>query len=175
MSLGYPSLLLSEAKAARAIAFAACSRDGAWRCRAFPRSSPCGCSRGAGDAVRSGARPAGEALVVLARNESLVTGDVGAPSTTFAGGRVRGVKRFVPFGAQADALLVETTSGVVLVPRPASGWNAKPMPTIDHAQRFAEVALNDAGTLVCEGQAAARRWARSIAWARSARPPCCSV
>jgi alkylation response protein AidB-like acyl-CoA dehydrogenase len=98
----------------------------------------------------------GEALVVLARNESLVTGDVGAPTATFAGGRVKGVKRFVPFGAQADALLVETTSGVVLVPKPASGWNAKPQPTIDHAQRFAEIALDDAGTLVCEGQAACK-------------------
>ena len=97
-----------------------------------------------------------EALVVLTRNESLVTGDVGAPSATFAGGRVKGVKRFVPFGAQADALLVETTAGVVLVPRPTSGWNAKPQPTIDHAQRFAEIAFDDAGTLVCEGQAACK-------------------
>jgi alkylation response protein AidB-like acyl-CoA dehydrogenase len=61
------------------------------------------------------------------------------------------VKRFVPFGAQADALIVETTGGLVLVPRPAAGWSAKPMPTIDHAQRFAEIALDDAGTLLCEG------------------------
>jgi alkylation response protein AidB-like acyl-CoA dehydrogenase len=45
---------------------------------------------------------------------------------------------------------------VVLVERPASGWNAKPLPTIDHAQRFAEIALDAPGALVCDGADACR-------------------
>jgi alkylation response protein AidB-like acyl-CoA dehydrogenase len=113
-------------------------------------------SRCAGDAASRclSRAAAGEALVVLARGESLATGDPGAPAVKLAGGRVTGVKRFVPFGAQADALLVETTAGLALVAKPASGWNAKPLPTIDHAQRFAEIALDDPGSLLCEGAAA---------------------
>ncbi len=99
---------------------------------------------------------AGEALVVLARGEALISGDVGAPTATFANGKVSGLKRFVPFGAHADALIVETTGGLVLVEKPAAGWNAKAMPTIDHAQRFAELTFDAAGTLLCEGAAACR-------------------
>jgi alkylation response protein AidB-like acyl-CoA dehydrogenase len=161
--LGYPSLLLSEDEGGLGpIAFAAVLHEmgrvalpGPFLDLALAIKLLAG--SGSDAAKKWCARAsAGEALIVLARNESLVTGDVGPPSATFAGGRVKGVKRFVPFGAQADALLVETTTGLVLVPRPESGWNAKPMPTIDHAQRFAELTLDDAGTLVCEGQAACR-------------------
>ena len=76
----------------------------------------------------------GEALVVLARLEA--GSEIQAH---IEGNRIAGTKRFVPFGAHADALLVETRDGLALVSRPGSGWNAIPLPTIDHAQRFAEI------------------------------------
>jgi alkylation response protein AidB-like acyl-CoA dehydrogenase len=93
----------------------------------------------------------GEALVVMARNEAKGTEGV---TTRFQDGRVQGVKRFVPFGAHADALLVETVQGLALVPRPGAGWNAVALPTIDHAQRFVQVSFDDAGTLVADATAA---------------------
>jgi alkylation response protein AidB-like acyl-CoA dehydrogenase len=161
--LGYPSLLLSEDEGGLGpIAFAAVLHEMgrvalpgpfldlalAIRLLAGSRS----------DAAKKwlARASAGEALVVLARNEALTSGDVGAPTVGFSGGVVRGVKRFVPSGAQADALVVETTGGLVLVERPAAGWNAKPMPTIDHAQRFAEIAFDAPGVLVLEGLAACK-------------------
>jgi alkylation response protein AidB-like acyl-CoA dehydrogenase len=160
-ALGYPSLLLSEAEGGLGpIAFAAVLHEmgrvalpGPFLDLALAIKLLAGNASPAARACLAKAS-AGEALVVLARGESLASGDVGAVAATFASGRVRGVKRFVPFGAQADALLVETTGGVVLVERPAAGWSAKPMPTLDHAQRFAEIALDAPGVLVCEGQAA---------------------
>jgi alkylation response protein AidB-like acyl-CoA dehydrogenase len=161
--LGYPGLLLSEDEGGLGpVAFAAVLHEmgrialpGPFLDLALAVKVLAG--SGSEAAKKCLARAAaGEALVVLARNESLVTGDVGAPTTTFANGRVSGSKRFVPFGAQADALLVETTGGIALVERPAGGWNAKSQPTIDHAQRFAEIALDAAGALVCEGQAACK-------------------
>ncbi len=159
--LGYPSLLLSEEQGGLgAIAFAAVLHEMGRVALPGPfldlalaihvlAASP-------SDAAKKclARASAGEALVVLARNESLTTGDAGAPTATFASGSVRGVKRFVPFGLQADALVVETTAGLVLVAKPVAGWNAKAMPTIDHAQRFAEVTLDAPGTLLCEGSAA---------------------
>lgn len=93
---------------------------------------------------------AGEALVVLARSEDLGSADPAAPATTLREGRVCGTKVFVPFGAHADALLVETSEGLALVERPGAGWNAKTLTTIDHAQRFASIALDDAGRLVAD-------------------------
>jgi len=99
---------------------------------------------------------AGESLVVLARSE---TAEVVSPSPLAArcsGGRAEGSKLFVPFGAQADALLVETRDGLALVARPGTGWRATPMPTLDHAQRFAEIELaNDAASLVADADGAA--------------------
>ncbi len=80
----------------------------------------------------------GEALVVLARLEARDELQV-----RFEGGRVTGTKRFVPFGAHADALLVETREGLALVSRPGSGWNTVALPTIDHAQRFVEITFDD--------------------------------
>jgi alkylation response protein AidB-like acyl-CoA dehydrogenase len=90
---------------------------------------------------------AGEALVVIARRESL-SGREAAPATRCSGGRVSGRKVFVPFGAHADALLVETDAGIALVPRPGAGWNAVPLPTLDLAQRFAEIPLDAPATLL---------------------------
>ncbi len=159
--LGYPSLLLTEEQGGLgAVAFAAVLHEmgrvalpGPFLDLALAIKVLAGSTSDAAKKCLTKAS-AGEALVVLARNESLTTGDAGAPTATFSSGTVRGVKRFVPFGLQADALIVETTGGLVLVPKPATGWNAKAMPTIDHAQRFAEVTLDAPGTLLCEGEAA---------------------
>jgi alkylation response protein AidB-like acyl-CoA dehydrogenase len=93
---------------------------------------------------------AGQALVVLATAEDATNLDATTSSTRFAGGKVTGTKTFVPNGAHADALLVETDAGLVLVERPGSGWNAKAQQTIDHAQRFAEIELEDAGELLAD-------------------------
>ncbi len=91
---------------------------------------------------------AGEALVVVADREALSGDEPEAPVTRFEAGRVVGTKCFVPFGALADALLVTTSSGLALVPRPDPGWDATPLETLDHAQRFAEITLDAPGTLV---------------------------
>ena len=94
-----------------------------------------------------------EALVVLARSEG---GGSQEPevATRFEDGRVRGSKHFVPFGSHADALLVSTREGLALVARPDAGWNAVALPTIHHAQRFAEIVLDDEATLVADEQRA---------------------
>jgi alkylation response protein AidB-like acyl-CoA dehydrogenase len=99
---------------------------------------------------------AGEALVVVAARESLGAED-DAARARFADGRVQGLKRFVPFGADADALLATTAQGLALVPRPSEGWNATPLATLDHAQRFAEIALDAPAVLLADaaGSAAA--------------------
>ena len=97
---------------------------------------------------------AGRALVVWARCESRASADPGTPEARCADGRVSGTKTFVPFGAYADALLVETREGIALVERPASGWNAVAQETIDHAQRFAEITLDDPATLLASGDEA---------------------
>jgi alkylation response protein AidB-like acyl-CoA dehydrogenase len=93
---------------------------------------------------------AGEALVVLARGEGRASADPGPCATRLEADRVRGVKSFVPFGAHADALLVETREGLALVERPGAGWNATDLPTLDHAQRFAEIELDDPARLLAD-------------------------
>lgn len=96
----------------------------------------------------------GETLAVIARREALGRDEPEAPATRFQDGRVRGAKTFVPFGAAADALLVTTVEGLALVPRPGSGWNATPLATLDHAQRFAEIEIDAPGTLLADARAA---------------------
>ncbi|HEY8123114.1 MAG TPA: acyl-CoA dehydrogenase family protein [Myxococcota bacterium] len=159
--LGYPSLLLSEEQGGLgAIAFAAVLHEMGRVALPGPFLDLALAIHVLAGSASDAAKPwlarasAGDALVVLARGESLTSGDAGAPSATFAGGSVKGVKRFVPFGLQADALIVETSGGLVLVPKPAAGWNGKPLPTIDHAQRFAEIALDAPGSVLCSGPAA---------------------
>jgi len=159
--LGYPSLLLSEPEGGLGpIAFAAVLQEmgrvalpGPFLDLALAIRVLAGCSADAAKQWLARAS-AGEALVVLARAESLASGDVSTPSAAFSGGKVQGVKRFVPFGLHADALIVETASGLTLVPKPAGGWSAKALPTIDHAQRFAELTLDAPGTLLCDSAAA---------------------
>ena len=93
----------------------------------------------------------GEALVVLARSEAAGPATSAKPvDARCQAGRVSGTKLFVPFGAAADALLVETRDGLALVQRPDEGWNATPLPTLDHAQRFAEIALDAPATLLAD-------------------------
>ena len=97
----------------------------------------------------------GEALVVLASAESPASADPAPATVHFEDGQVTGTKTFVPTGEFADALLVETDAGLVLVERPGSGWNARALTTFDHAQRFAEIDFDDAGELVAEESEAA--------------------
>jgi alkylation response protein AidB-like acyl-CoA dehydrogenase len=85
----------------------------------------------------------GRRLAVIAR-EDTPAGDGAAP-TRFAAGRVRGRKSFVPFASSADALLVATPEGVALVEGP---FEVTPLATLDLAQRFGEVALDHAATLL---------------------------
>ncbi len=103
-----------------------------------------------------GAAASGEKVVVLARGENMANSDDPSVACEFGNGKVRGGKVFVPFGAQADALVVETVQGIALVERPDAGWNTTPLTTLDHAQRFATIELDDAGTLIAKGGKAQR-------------------
>jgi alkylation response protein AidB-like acyl-CoA dehydrogenase len=96
----------------------------------------------------------GGKIVVLARGESMADSDDPTIACEFVDGKVRGAKVFVPFGAQADALLVETVQGVALVERPDAGWNATSLATLDHAQRFSNLEFDDPATLLAEGDIA---------------------
>jgi alkylation response protein AidB-like acyl-CoA dehydrogenase len=98
---------------------------------------------------------AGNAVVILAERETLSGEEPATPGTHFADGRVTGIKHFVAFGRQADALLVTTDAGVVLVPRPDAGWNAQSLEALDHAQRFAAIELDAPGTLIADLSASA--------------------
>ena len=97
----------------------------------------------------------GEAIVVLAREESLHSTDPAPDATRYANGKVTGNKVFVPFGAEADALIVSTAEGLALVPRPGTGWSTTPLTTIDHAQRFVRIEFDDEATLVADAGASA--------------------
>ncbi|HZP43513.1 MAG TPA: acyl-CoA dehydrogenase family protein [Candidatus Binatia bacterium] len=80
----------------------------------------------------------GRRLAVIARDDAPFSGEPRAV-TRFADGRVQGRKYFVPFAASADVLLVATPDGVALAEGP---FAATALPTIDLAQRFAEVPLD---------------------------------
>ncbi len=101
---------------------------------------------------------AGEALVCVARREHAWSGDATAVATRFdlATQRVRGRKRFVSFGAFADALIATTERGIAIVPRPDAGWNAAVLETVDHAQRFADVDLDAPAVELAAGEPAQR-------------------
>ncbi len=86
---------------------------------------------------------AGGSIVTIARADGIWPGD--AESVSFADGRVRGTKYFVPFAASADALLVTTDAGLVLAEGP---FQTEAMPTLDEAQRFAKVTLSAAAERV---------------------------
>ncbi len=84
---------------------------------------------------------AGKQLVTIARADGPFAGTSDS-HTQYAGGRLRGTKYFVPFGAQADALAVTASDGLFLAKSP---FSAVPMPTFDLAQRFAAVTLDHPG------------------------------
>ncbi len=155
--LGYPGLLLSEDEGGMgAIAFAAVlveagrvALPGPFLDLSLAVRVLEGCD-GERAAEWRGRAASGEALVVIARNEDRSQADPGAPQVRFSDGRVRGTKTFVSHGAHADALLVETAEGLALVERPGTGWRATELTTIDHAQRFAEIELDDEATLVAD-------------------------
>ena len=86
----------------------------------------------------------GKRLVTIARLDAPFAGTA-APPARWHAGRVRGRKYFVPFAAQADALLVATAEGVCLVP---GHFDATALPTIDLACRFGEVQLDREATLL---------------------------
>ncbi len=103
---------------------------------------------------------AGDAIAVIARRDTLQADDAAPASAVFDGKQVAGSKLFVPFGSHADALIVTTRQGLVLVPRPGTGWNATPLETLDHAQRFVEIQLALPGTRLADAEQAQRALAR---------------
>ena len=92
----------------------------------------------------------GDKIVLLARAETPTSPREPAPEVRFSDGTVSGTKGPVAFGASADALLVTTQQGLVLVSRPETGWNLVSLDTFDHAQRFVRITLNDPGELVLD-------------------------
>ena len=53
------------------------------------------------------------------------------------------------------SMVVSTAEGLALVPRPGTGWNAAPLTTFDHAQRFVAVELDDEAHLLAEPETSA--------------------
>ena len=160
--LGYPGLLLSEEEGGMGpLAFVAVLHE--MGRVAFPgpfldlvvAARALSACDGATAAEWKAKAAGGEALVVLASAESPASADPAPATVRFADGKVSGTKTFIPTGAHADALLVETDAGLVLVERPGSGWHARALTTIDHAQRFAEIDLDDAGERVADTAKAA--------------------
>lgn len=80
---------------------------------------------------------AGESIVVIAHHDTVWPGEKGR--TVLDRGRVTGTKYFVPYGASADRLVVVAGEDCVLVDGP---FECLAMPTIEEAQRFAEVRLD---------------------------------
>ncbi len=87
---------------------------------------------------------AGTKLVTIARNDAAFSGANGQ-TTAFAGGRLCGTKYFVPFAAEADALLAVTGDGPCLAHAP---FKFTPLPTLDLGQRFAKVEFDHNATRV---------------------------
>jgi len=87
---------------------------------------------------------AGKTVVTIARDDAPFAGAAPTPARA-EGGRVRGSKYFVPFAAEADALLVATERGVYLVQKP---FAVTALATLDTAQRFGAVRLDHAATLI---------------------------
>ena len=159
--LGYPGLLLPEADGGMGpIAFAVVLEEmgrvalpGPFLDQALAVWLLAACeNKVAAEWCRRAAK--GDTLVVLARREGGARTARRVATPSFSDGRVQGRATFVPFGAQADALLVETNEGLVLAERPGTGWEAQDLPTLDHAQRFAEIELDVAGSLVADSSAA---------------------
>jgi alkylation response protein AidB-like acyl-CoA dehydrogenase len=87
---------------------------------------------------------AGEAIVTIAREDAPYAG-AHEPAARFERGRVRGSKHFVPFAAEAKALLVTTPQGVALAEGP---FETTPLTTFDLGSRFARVDLDGTAELL---------------------------
>ena len=97
---------------------------------------------------------AGKQLVTIARADAPYAGEAPA-SVRVDGDRVHGSKYFIPFAAQADALVVTAPDGIYLVDGP---FSVTALPTFDLAQRFAarldaapdfELAVEPEANIVC--------------------------
>ena len=97
----------------------------------------------------------GARIVLPARAETLAGTEPATLQTRFRSGKVCGTKRFIAFGASADSLLVTTADGLALVERPAGGWNAVRLETLDAAQRFVEIVFDASATLLADAACAA--------------------
>lgn len=84
-------------------------------------------------------------LARIAEGKGLLSVVLGLPA--LAGGKLRGVQRFAPDGAVADAYLVAAGSGAAtelfVVPRDAAGIKVTALSTIDDTRRVAEVEFED--------------------------------
>ena len=87
---------------------------------------------------------AGKAVVTIARDDSPFNGTTAAV-TRIEGGTLRGRKFFVPFAAEATALLVTTPDGVALAKGP---FDTTALPTLDPGQRFGVVQLEQPAAIV---------------------------
>lgn len=98
----------------------------------------------------------GDATLILADTEAGAADRSTPPACEFREGRVVGQKRFVAYGAHADAFLVTTRQGLVLVEREAPGLEITALRTVDHAQRFVDLSLASPGTLLLDAAGSER-------------------
>ncbi len=157
--LGYLGLWLSEDEGGAGLGYlglavlqhelgrVACPGPALELCVAIEALRQCGEREWRGRAIE------GEALVVLADAENRDGADGGDAEyeSRFADARVRGHKRYVAFGAGADAHLVTTREGLALAPRGDAGPDATPLRSVDHAQRWADLVFDGPATLLAAG------------------------
>jgi alkylation response protein AidB-like acyl-CoA dehydrogenase len=149
--MGYPGLLVPEAQGGQAlgpIELAIVSEEAGRACLPGPLfdvqlAAATLAAAGKQDGLLQ-AICAGDKIATIAWRNSPYAGEA-KQTTHFAHDRVKGPKYFVPFAAAADALLVTTSEGIALVEGP---FEVTPLPTIDLAQRFGEVALDHRATLI---------------------------
>ena len=94
----------------------------------------------------------GKKLVVLAREDSPYAGEP-KQRLRFEGGKLRGSKYFVPFSAQADAMLATASDGIFLVEKP---FTVTPLESFDLSARFGEVSFDHATRRIAGPEALTR-------------------
>jgi alkylation response protein AidB-like acyl-CoA dehydrogenase len=149
--MGYPGLLVPEAQGGQglgAIELAIVSEEAGRACLPGPLfdvqlAAATLAAAGKQDGLLQ-AICAGDKIATIAWRNSPYAGEA-KQTTHFAHDRVKGHKYFVPFAGAADVLLVTTAEGITLVDGP---FEVTPLPTIDLAQRFGEVALDHKATLI---------------------------
>jgi alkylation response protein AidB-like acyl-CoA dehydrogenase len=149
--MGYPGLLVPEAQGGQGlgpIELAIVSEEAGRACLPGPLfdvqlAAATLAAAGKQDSLLQ-AICAGDKVATIAWRNSPYAGEA-KQTTHFAQDRVKGHKYFVPFAAAADALLVTTAEGIALVEGP---FEVTPLPTIDLAQRFGEIALDHKAALI---------------------------